>query len=138
MKQGFRQWGWKLAYCFLFVTSASAAEPRPGDEAIEKFLASETNWISQSVLEGAESREQWEARREELKRQYFDMLGLWPVPEKTPLNATVTGTVERDNFTVEKVHFQSKPGLYVTGNLYLPKMCRSVPPRSCISAVTAR
>jgi hypothetical protein len=49
------------------------------------------------------------------------MLGLWPLPEKTPLKAAVTGTVEGDNIVVEKIHFQSKPGLYVTGNLFRPK-----------------
>ncbi len=50
------------------------------------------------------------------------MLGLWPIPEKTPLDATVTGTLERDGAVViEKLHFQSRPGLYVTGNLYRPK-----------------
>jgi cephalosporin-C deacetylase-like acetyl esterase len=49
------------------------------------------------------------------------MLGLWPLPEKTPLHATLTGTVDRDGVAIEKLHFQSKPGLYVTGNLYRPK-----------------
>jgi hypothetical protein len=49
------------------------------------------------------------------------MLGLEPMPETAPLNAVVTGTLEQDKFTVEKVHFQSLPGLYVTANLYLPK-----------------
>ena len=105
----------------LFGLSLSAAEPRPGDEAIEKYLAGETKLLSLSVLAEADSREAWEAKREELKRQYFDMLGLWPLPERTPLKAQVTGTAARENFTVEKVHFQSKPGLYVTGNLYLPR-----------------
>jgi acetyl esterase/lipase len=100
---------------------ATAADPRPGDLLIEKYLQSETRWVSQDELAGTDSREAWEALRPELKRQYFDMLGLWPLPERTPLKATVTGTLARENFTVEKVHFQSKPGLYVTGNLYLPK-----------------
>ncbi|MBC7818832.1 MAG: prolyl oligopeptidase family serine peptidase, partial [Planctomycetaceae bacterium] len=110
-----------LACCLLLAMPTYAAEPRPGDEAIEKYLTGETKLLSLSELAEADSREAWEAKREELKRQYWDMLGLWPVPERTPLKAGVTGTVARENFTVEKVHFQSKPGLYVTGNLYLPK-----------------
>ncbi len=103
-----------------------AAEPRAGDEVIEKYLTSETKLLSLSVLAEADSREAWEAKREEMKRQYWDMLGLWPVPERTPLKAQVTGTIARENFTVEKVQFQSKPGLYVTGNLYLPKVVGQV------------
>ncbi len=113
-----------LACCLSVIVAKSswAAEPRPGDEAIEKYLTGETRLLSQNVLANVETREQWEARREELKRQYFDMLGLWPLPDRTPLKAKVTGKLERDDFTVENVHFQSKPGLYVTGNLYLPKV----------------
>jgi cephalosporin-C deacetylase-like acetyl esterase len=83
-------------------------------------LTLEAAKLGEHIHEGAESKEEWEARRAELKREYFDMLGLWPLPEKTPLNARVTGKLERDGYRVEKVHFQSKPGLYVTGNLYLP------------------
>jgi dipeptidyl aminopeptidase/acylaminoacyl peptidase len=57
-----------------------------------------------------------------LRQQYFEMLGLWPLPERTPLNAQITGVLEREEgFRVEKLHFQSRPHLYVTGNLYLPK-----------------
>ena len=56
----------------------------------------------------------------EYRRQLVEMLGLWPLPEKTPLNSKVTGTHERDGFRVENLHFQSRPGLYVTANLYLP------------------
>ncbi len=101
-------------------TASLAAEPWPGDAAIERSLAQEAGALSFNALAGADSKEAWEERREELKQQYLDMLGLWPLPERTPLKATVTGKLERDAFTVEKVHFQSKPGLYVTGNLYVP------------------
>jgi dienelactone hydrolase len=69
---------------------------------------------------GAKTKAEWEAARPRLKREFLEMLGLDPLPEKTPLNATVTGTIERSGVTIEKVHFQSKPRLYVTGNLYLP------------------
>jgi hypothetical protein len=44
-----------------------------------------------------------------------------PFPEKTPLNARITGVVERDAYRVEKIIFESRPGLLVTANLYLPK-----------------
>ena len=41
--------------------------------------------------------------------------------KKTPLEARVTGSFERAEYRVEKIVFQSMPGLYVTGNLYVPK-----------------
>jgi dienelactone hydrolase/pimeloyl-ACP methyl ester carboxylesterase len=44
-----------------------------------------------------------------------------PMPEKTPLEPRITGVVERDAYRIEKVIFQSRPGLLVTGNLYVPK-----------------
>ena len=43
------------------------------------------------------------------------------MPTKTPLNAVIHGRVDRDDYTVEKVFFESYPGLYVAGNLYRPK-----------------
>lgn len=44
-----------------------------------------------------------------------------PLPEKTPLNPRITGTVERDVYTIQNVIFESRPNYPVTGNLYLPK-----------------
>lgn len=63
----------------------------------------------------------WETAKPELRSQLFSMLSLDPLPSKTPLNTEITGTVEEEEFIVEKIHFQSMPGLYVTGNFYLPK-----------------
>jgi cephalosporin-C deacetylase-like acetyl esterase len=44
-----------------------------------------------------------------------------PWPERTPLEARVTGQVERDAYRIEKVVFESRPGFLVTGNLYVPR-----------------
>lgn len=64
--------------------------------------------------------EEWTSRSGAYRAQLKEMLGLSPWPDRTPLHATVTGTIQRQEIEVEKVHFQSMPGLYVTGNLYLP------------------
>ena len=50
--------------------------------------------------------------------------GLLPLPTKTPLNAVVHGRIERDDYTVDRVFFESFPGHYVCGNLYLPKKAK--------------
>ncbi len=104
--------------------SRGQAQPKPsaGDAMIEKYLARDADQLDQRVFESTSTREEWEAIRPRLKAELFQMLGLWPVPERTPLHATITGTLEREGVVViEKLHFQSRPGLYVTGNLYRPK-----------------
>jgi cephalosporin-C deacetylase-like acetyl esterase len=55
-------------------------------------------------------------RVRELARECFG-----PFPERTPLNARMVGRIKRDIYDIEKVIFESRPGLLVTGNLYLPK-----------------
>lgn len=65
--------------------------------------------------------EEWESRAAFLRERILITTGLWPLPEKTPLNAKVYGKIEREDYTVEKVYFESYPGFFVTGNLYRPK-----------------
>jgi len=67
------------------------------------------------------SAAEWQPRAEAVRLQLRVALGLWPEPTRTPLNAVIHGRVEREDYTVEKVFFESMPGLFVTGNLYRPK-----------------
>jgi hypothetical protein len=62
----------------------------------------------------------WEKRKQTLKEQVLVANGLWPMPEKTPLNPIIHGAIKRDGYTIEKVFFESFPGFYVCGNLYRP------------------
>lgn len=53
-----------------------------------------------------------------IKEKILDCLG--PFPEKTPLNPVITGQLDREGYTVEKVIYESRPGFKVTANLYIP------------------
>ncbi len=97
-------------------TNAGADEPPLGT-----YFREETAKIASQPLLGIQTAEEWKSRRPELQRQLLEMLGLDPLPEKTDLQARITGTVEQPDFVVENLLFQSRPGLYVTGNLYRPK-----------------
>lgn len=66
------------------------------------------------------SKSDWERRAQSIREQALVSCGLWPPPEKTPLNAKVFGRIERDGYSVEKVYFESYPGFFVGGNLYRP------------------
>lgn len=77
--------------------------------------------MSARCLEDVRTLEDWQRQRAQRRRELLDMLGLDPLPARTPLHARVTGTLERPSYRLEKVVFQSSPGLYVTGNLYVPK-----------------
>ncbi|MST00522.1 MAG: acetylxylan esterase [Pedosphaera sp.] len=63
----------------------------------------------------------WEKRAGQVRRQLQVAQGLWPMPTKTPLNAVIHGKIDKGEYTIEKVYFESAPGLFVTGNLYRPK-----------------
>jgi dienelactone hydrolase len=115
-----------LVFTFFAFSAAPAwsqpkAEPKPGDAMINAYLAAETDKLSPKFLDGAKTLEEWKAKRPRLYREYLDMLGLWPLPEKTPLNATITRTFENQGIVIDNLHYQSRPGLYVTANLYRPK-----------------
>jgi len=102
------------------LTAADTATPR-GDALLKDYLQNQTAALSTHSAALYPDLPAWQAARPELERQVREMLGLDPWPEKTPLHATITGGVDCDGFTVENLHFQSQPGLYVTANLYRPK-----------------
>ena len=66
------------------------------------------------------SREEVDRRREELRFNLRMAAGLYPYPEKTPLNTKYEDVGTFDGYSVKKVMFESRPGFWSTGNLYLP------------------
>ncbi len=85
------------------------------------WLCDEAKAISAEAMLIPPSKQQLEWSEDERRTRWLQCLGLWPLPERTPLEAEVTGTLERDDYLLEKVHFQSVPGAHVAGNIYRPK-----------------
>src|SRR5262245_7069662 len=97
----------------------------PGDEMIQAYVARESEKISAAFANDVKSLADWQKKRPEYLEEYFYMLGLSPRPERTPLRATTTGTLKGDGYEVDMLHYQSRPQLYVTGNLYRPAIAKA-------------
>src|SRR5262249_26118121 len=81
-------WGLRgLGACLGGLLSGATVAAQPTDHTkpevamMEKCLAQETAKLSQRFLDGATTLEEWKARLPRLRREYLDMLGLWPLPE---------------------------------------------------------
>ncbi len=71
-----------------------------------------------AILATIRSKAQVEARNTAVRSQVWQLLG--GRPEETPMNPRITGTIERKNYRIEKLIFESMPQIYVTANLYVP------------------
>ena len=73
------------------------------------------------------TKEEFFARGRKVREDFIEALGGFP-KRKCPLNPKIAGMVRRDGYTVEKVVFESWPGVHVPANLYLPDDTRFKPP----------
>lgn len=105
---------------FALATVSFAAET-PADVQLKQYFRSEAAIISERCLADIKTLDDWKSQRAEFRRQYQEMLGLSPMPERTDLKPVVTGKLDHEEFTVEKLQFQALPGLYCTAALFLPK-----------------
>ena len=102
-------------------SGAAAVNDTAGDELLNHQWRRETERLAGRCLSNVRSLDEWTAERGERRQKLAEMLGLSPMPQRTPLQPVVTGRTEHDTFVVENVQFQSLPGFYVTANLYRPK-----------------
>src|SRR5437660_12458931 len=93
----------------------------PADRTLAHYFETETAALESQCLADTNSVNNFKTNRDQFRQQLQEMLGLDPMPPRSDLKPVITGTVERDSFLVEKLHFQALPGFYVTANLYRPK-----------------
>ena len=97
---------------------ALPAGQMPHDARLGKLRSLDT---SEFPMRPVDDSADWPARRAEIRTRVLVAAGLRPMPPRCPLNAIVYGKVQRDDYTVERVIFESFPGHYVSGSLYRPK-----------------
>jgi cephalosporin-C deacetylase-like acetyl esterase len=68
-----------------------------------------------SRLNSVDDWKQWQLK---IRETLQEIVG--PFPEKTPLNARITGIIKKEGFRIEHVVFESQPGFYVTSSLFIP------------------
>jgi hypothetical protein len=112
--------------CVTVLVAASAfrlAAETPDSEAqLTRWL----DRIAQAQLDKREAEikeirtlEAAERRKERVRKTILELIGGLP-DYSGPLNAKVTGRIDKQKYIIEKVVFESLPRLYVTGNLYKP------------------
>jgi len=107
-----------ICVCAFNVARLSAADDRLlqwMDRIAQQQLSDREAAIARiHTLSEARARQAW------VRAKILELLGGLP-DYNGPLNARVTGRIERPRYTIEKVVFESLPEFYVAADLYLPK-----------------
>ena len=115
-----------LLVCGLYSRSAAGAGLEVGKVSLDtgrmdRFLEAEALKLGREAWQRFDSRDKLEGEKEKLHQEFLFMLGLDPLPERTPLQATLVRTIERRDYFIDVLYYQSLPGFYVTANLYRPR-----------------
>ncbi|MGA2617851.1 MAG: acetylxylan esterase [Thermoguttaceae bacterium] len=130
-----------MAILAMFLAGASLAQAQTLDLPAAKIPGGKPgammkqHWLRQA--EGAQRK--WQKEYEErttpeqiaeyqkrLREKFLEALG--GLPERTPLEPQVTGTVRREGYRVEKVLYQSRPKHFVSALLFVPEKNGLRPP----------
>ena len=117
-----------LVLLFFLATPLRAQQkPNPYERMIESkqqvtaYLVREARRITAAAAQEISSKDNWEKLREQRRQETLQMLGLDPLPPRTPLNVQIMGVIDQPEYTIEKIAFESMPQIFVTANLYIPK-----------------
>ena len=102
----------------------NAAFDRTLAEIVRLDTAADRRWDSLKTPDDVK------AYQSDLRQRFTRAIGGFP--ERTPLNAAVTGKVKREGYVIEKVRFESRPGFHVTAHLFLPDVAALKPPYPAI------
>jgi cephalosporin-C deacetylase-like acetyl esterase len=114
-----------MPVCLGWIPSTASAQRRQAvqearSKAFYQYLTERGAEVSRQTLSNVRTLQQLKQVKPELRRELAYMVGLDPMPARTPLQVKTVGSLDKEGVRIEKVVYQSMPGLYVTGNLYVP------------------
>jgi len=90
---------------------------------IRNYLMRVAYEITENSLADIHCLKDWQKVRPQRYGQFLETMGLLDVPvngPRPPLNVKITGTIYKPGYRIEKLYYESLPGLYVPANLYIP------------------
>ncbi len=110
-----------LVTAIAFTASLSAQTAKPAAPSYPRPLLELNTSYFPFHADGPAIPEDFARRKQDTRDRILLACGLLPLPTRTPLNPVIHGRVERDDYTIDRVFFESFPGFYCTGSLYRPK-----------------
>jgi hypothetical protein len=112
-----------------FLKAAKAGGPRASPDADQAARRMVEYFESMQRPKPLEVRrgDDWQKRREAVRRRLLRDIGLDPLPERVPLDPHSSAPLDRPWCTIRKVAYQLWPGVYSRGLLYLPKTLAGKP-----------
>jgi cephalosporin-C deacetylase-like acetyl esterase len=112
---------------FLAVIMLDSCSPEVKTETasnnIRTYLIRAASEITDQSLSEAETLPLWKEMLPSRRKEFAEMMGISDLPgegQRSPLHVKVTGTLQMDGYRIEKLYYESLPGLYVAANLYIP------------------
>lgn len=89
---------------------------------IHNYLTGVATDITDHALSGIKTKNDWENIRNQRYDEFLEMIGIkeYLNGERTPLNIKVVEVIQKKGFRIEKLIYESLPGLCVPANLYIP------------------
>lgn len=120
-----------LAGTVPWASATEAANPQPdGGRQFSAFIQAQGAALL-AKQPRPDSLEAWKAAREEARQKLKQAWGGFP-EEPCPLEPRKLGEFQRDGYRVERIVFQTRPGIWMTANAYVPDQLGRLPAVLCV------
>lgn len=122
MKKHYAYFGLVIIF-FVFTQSSDKKQVSDESNNIRRYLIEKASEITDHSFAGINTLAEWKNKKDKRYHELAEMMGISDFPlngEKSPLNVKITGTIQQKGYHIDKLYYESLPGLFVRANLYVP------------------